>query len=87
MSYWLSKIGIDKRTIGFAFALGTPYTLKFLWAPLIDGIALPILAPLLGQRRAWLWLVQGCLAIALIRLGRSDPLNHIAVFALWGEIV
>ncbi|MFX4528050.1 hypothetical protein ABTB01_19835, partial [Acinetobacter baumannii] len=44
MSYWLSKIGIDKRTIGFAFALGTPYTLKFLGAPLIDGIALPILA-------------------------------------------
>ncbi|MFZ8521065.1 hypothetical protein ACO1NF_14060, partial [Staphylococcus aureus] len=31
--------------------------------------------------------VQGCLAIALIRLGSSDPLNHIAVFALWGVIV
>ena len=48
MSYWLSKVGIDKKTIGFAFALGTPYTLKFLWAPLIDGIAIPFLAKWVG---------------------------------------
>jgi MFS transporter, PAT family, beta-lactamase induction signal transducer AmpG len=87
MSYWLSKIGIDKKTIGFAFALGTPYTLKFLWAPLIDGIALPGLARLFGQRRAWLFVVQALLAVALIQLGASDPVHHIARFALWGVIV
>jgi MFS transporter, PAT family, beta-lactamase induction signal transducer AmpG len=87
MSYWLSKVGIDKKTIGFAFALGTPYTLKFLWAPLIDGIALPGLSRLFGQRRAWLFTVQALLAIALIQLGASDPTNHIARFALWGVIV
>jgi PAT family beta-lactamase induction signal transducer AmpG len=87
MSYWLTKVGIDKKTIGFAFALGTPYTLKWLWAPLIDGIALPGLTRLLGQRRAWLFAVQALLAIALIRLGASDPVNHIGRFALWGVIV
>lgn len=32
MGYWLSKVGIDKKTIGFAIGLTTPYTLKFLWA-------------------------------------------------------
>src|SRR3954451_2544902 len=63
MSYWLSKLGIDKKTIGFAFAIGTPYTLKFLWAPLIDGIALPFLAKWVGQRRAWLYVVQALLAL------------------------
>src|ERR1700761_1780086 len=84
MSYWLSKVGIDKKTIGFAFALGTPYTLKFLWAPLIDGIALPGLARLFGQRRAWLFVVQALLAFALIKLGASDPAHHIGRFALWG---
>ena len=52
MSYWLSKVGVDKKTIGFAFALGTPYTLKFLWSPLIDGVSIPLLARLVGQRRA-----------------------------------
>jgi PAT family beta-lactamase induction signal transducer AmpG len=87
MSYWLSKVGIDKTTIGFAFALGTPYTLKFLWAPLIDGISIPVLTPLLGQRRAWLWTVQALLAVALIELGASDPVHHIGHFAAWGMIV
>ncbi len=87
MSYWLSKIGIDKKTIGFAFALGTPYTLKFLWAPLIDGIALPGLARWVGQRRAWLWVVQALLAGALVELGASDPAHHIGRFALWGVAV
>ena len=87
MSYWLSRIGIDKKTIGFAFALGTPYTLKFLWAPLIDGIAIPFLARWVGQRRAWLYVVQALLAVALIRLGASDPVHHIGRFAFWGVLV
>jgi PAT family beta-lactamase induction signal transducer AmpG len=87
MAYWLSKLGIDKKTIGFAFAIGTPYTLKFLWAPLIDGIALPFLAKWVGQRRAWLYVVQALLALAIIQLGASDPVNHIARFAIWGVIV
>jgi PAT family beta-lactamase induction signal transducer AmpG len=87
MAYWLSKVGIDKKTVGFAFALGTPYTLKFLWAPLIDGISIPVLTHWLGQRRAWLWTVQALLAVALIELGASDPVHHIGRFALWGAIV
>ena len=86
MSYWLSKVGVDKKTIGFAFALGTPYTLKFLWAPLIDGISLPVLGRLLGQRRAWLWTVQVLLVVAVVQLGASDPVHHIGRFALWGAI-
>ncbi len=87
MSYWLSRVGIDKKTIGFAFALGTPYTLKFLWAPLIDGIALPGITRLFGQRRAWLFFVQALLVVAVIQLGASDPVHHIARFAVWGAIM
>jgi PAT family beta-lactamase induction signal transducer AmpG len=86
MSYWLSKVGVDKKTIGFAFALGTPYTLKFLWAPLIDGISIPVLTRFLGQRRAWLWTVQALLVVAVVELGASDPVHQIGRFALWGAI-
>lgn len=86
MSYWLSKEGIDKKTIGFAFALGTPYTLKWLWAPVIDGVALPGLTRLFGQRRAWLFLVQALLAGAIVMLGGSDPAHHLGRFALWGAV-
>jgi MFS transporter, PAT family, beta-lactamase induction signal transducer AmpG len=87
MSFWLSKVGVDKKTIGFAFALGTPYTLKFLWSPLIDGISIPLLTRLLGQRRAWLWTVQALLVVAVVQLGASDPVHHIGRFAVWGMIV
>ena len=87
MSYWLAKVGIDKKTIGFAFAMGTPYTLKFLWAPLIDGIAIPGLARWVGQRRAWLYVVQALLVVAAVNLGASDPVHHIGRLALWGVIL
>lgn len=86
MSFWLSRVGIDKKTIGFLIALTTPYTLKFLWAPLIDGIAIPGLARLVGQRRAWLYLVQALLLVSVVQLGASDPQAHLARFALWAIV-
>lgn len=88
MTFWLSKVGIDKSTIGFAIGLTTPYTLKFLWAPLIDKTRLPLLTALFGQRRAWLYLVQAALVLALWQLGTSNPSNdNIAPFAIWAIVV
>ncbi len=87
MTYWLSKVGIDKSTIGFAIGLTTPYTLKFLWAPLVDKMPLPVLTRLFGQRRAWLFLIQALLFMALWRLGATDPANNLAPFALWAIAV
>lgn len=84
MSYWLASVGLDKKTIGFAFALGTPYTLKFLWSPFIDKLPVPLLSKLIGQRRAWLYVTQALLVIAIIKFGFSDPLHHKDAFALWG---
>lgn len=87
MTYWLSKVGIDKKTIGFAIGLTTPYTLKFLWAPLVDKLPIPLLTRWFGQRRAWLFLVQGLLFAALWQLGASDPGHSLAAFALWAIVV
>lgn len=88
MTYWLAKVGIDKSTIGFAIGLTTPYTLKFLWAPLIDKLRLPVLGRLFGQRRSWLFLVQGLLFFSLWQLGGSNPTNdNLAPFALWAIVV
>jgi PAT family beta-lactamase induction signal transducer AmpG len=49
--------------------VGLPYTLKFLWSPLFDRYALPVL----GRRRGWLVLTQAALAAALAGLSYSDP--------------
>ncbi len=87
MTFWLAREGIDKKTIGFAVALTTPYTLKFLWAPLIDKTPLPVLTKLFGQRRAWLFFVQALLFVAVWQLGASNPANNLGVFATWAIIV
>jgi|AraplaMF_Col_mMF_1032025.scaffolds.fasta_scaffold00141_37 PAT family beta-lactamase induction signal transducer AmpG len=73
LSYWLSKVGIDKTTIGLFALAGTPYTFKFLWSPVIDQVPLPVLSRLLGQRKAWLFLLQLLLAAAIFALGFTDP--------------
>lgn len=84
MGFWLAKVGIDAATIGFTVALGTPYTLKFLWAPLVDKLPLPILTRLFGQRRSWLFLVQGLLFVAIWQLGASNPEpGHFGPFIFW----
>ncbi|MGK6320011.1 AmpG family muropeptide MFS transporter [Sphingomonas sp. DT-204] len=86
MTFWLAKVGIDKKTIGFAVGLTTPYTLKFLWAPLIDRVRLPVLSALVGQRRAWLFLIMALLFGAIWMLGASAPEKHLGVFAFWAIV-
>jgi len=87
MGYWLSKVGIQKSTIGFAIGLTTPYALKWLWAPLVDKLPLPILTRLFGQRRAWLFFIQALLFVSIWLLGSSDPTNNLGYFALCAIIV
>ena len=41
LSVWLVEIGITKTTIGFFALVGLPYSLKFLWAPLMDNLKIP----------------------------------------------
>jgi PAT family beta-lactamase induction signal transducer AmpG len=73
LSYWLSKVGVDKTTIGLFALVGIPYSFKFVWAPIIDQVRLPILARFLGRRRSWLLLIQAFLAGAIFLMGMTDP--------------
>ncbi|MEM7569435.1 MAG: MFS transporter, partial [Pseudomonadota bacterium] len=86
LTYWLSKEGIDKSTVGL-FALATlPYAIKFLWSPFIDAGRLPVISTL-GHRRSWLWLIQLALVGALFGLGFSEPSVHIERTAIWVLVV
>jgi PAT family beta-lactamase induction signal transducer AmpG len=87
MTFWLAKVGIDTATIGFAVALGIPYTIKFLWAPLVDKLHLPILTKAFGQRRSWLFFVQALLFFSVWQLGASNPQpGNMTLFAIWALI-
>src|ERR687887_2768601 len=55
---WMREVGIDLGIIGLFALAGTPYTVKFLWAPVVDALDAPILSSLLGRRRGWLMLAQ-----------------------------
>jgi MFS transporter, PAT family, beta-lactamase induction signal transducer AmpG len=87
MTFWLAKVEVDLATIGFVVALGTPYTIKFLWAPLVDKLPLPFLTKAFGQRRGWLYLIQVLLVGAVWGLGTSDPVNNLPIFAVWAVIL
>lgn len=85
LSFWLSEAGISRSTIGHFSWVGLAYALKFLWAPLVDRLSLPFLTARLGRRRAWLLLSQICIALALLGMANTDPLDnltHMVFFAL-----
>ena len=68
----LAQHGISKGAVT-AFALTfLAYNFKFLWAPLVDNVRLPLLARF-GQRRSWLWLVGALVMAAVALLGLADP--------------
>src|SRR6476659_3144909 len=54
LSAWLRTAHIDRATITMLSWVGLMYSFKFLWAPVVDGIALPLLDRLLGRRRSWM---------------------------------
>ena len=53
----MREAGVDLGTIGLFALVGTPYTIKFLWAPLVDALDVPLLSRWLGRRRGWLVLL------------------------------
>src|SRR5437667_5411573 len=54
LQVWMRESGVDLGTIGLFALVGTPYTLKFLWAPLVDALHVPLLRRAFGRRRGWL---------------------------------
>jgi len=70
---WMREAGVDLGTIGLFALAGTPYTAKFLWAPLVDALDVPMLSRWLGRRRGWLIFSQVLLMAAIVFLGLCDP--------------
>jgi MFS transporter, PAT family, beta-lactamase induction signal transducer AmpG len=75
---WMSEAGTDLGTIGLFSLVGLPYTIKFLWAPLLDRYS----PPFFGRRRGWLLFCQAGLALSIIGLGFSHPNSAPRLFVL-----
>lgn len=86
LSAWLSQSGIKRATIGMLAWVSLAYSLKFLWAPVVDRLRLPLIGRLLGQRRSWMLLAQVSIACALVAISTHDPRTQVvtvAALALW----
>ncbi len=75
---WMVDVGVDLSTIGLFALVGLPYTLKFVWAPVMDRYS----PTLLGRRRGWLFLWQLCLTGSIALLGFSNPSQMLLMTAL-----
>ena len=75
---WLKTEGLDLKTIGLFALIQFPYTWKFLWSPLLDRYALP----LLGRRRGWMALSQLLLLASVAWLGQLSPTAHLG-WVIW----
>jgi PAT family beta-lactamase induction signal transducer AmpG len=82
LSVRLREAGIALHTLGMFSWLGLAYSLKFLWAPFVDAIDVPILAKRFGRRRAWMITTQLFVAVALVGSGASDPATGLVWTAL-----
>lgn len=80
---WATVAGVSLTQIGFLTLVGSAYTLKFLWAPLIDRYALPFL----GRRRGWVALSQLTLGASIAAMGLFDPSAQLGLIALLAVFV
>ncbi|WP_406623581.1 AmpG family muropeptide MFS transporter [Acidovorax sp. SDU_ACID1] len=73
LSFRLREAGIDRTTIGYLSWVGLAYAFKWVWAPLVDRMPLPLLTRALGRRRGWLLLAQAVVMGGLVGMALIDP--------------
>jgi len=87
LTAWLAESGVSKTAIGLFALVSLPYSLKFLWAPLMDNLPLPILTRMFGRRRGWVLLTQVLLLAVIFGMGLTDPAQSLWWTALFAVCV
>jgi PAT family beta-lactamase induction signal transducer AmpG len=75
---WMTVEGVDLKSIGLFSLVGLPYSLKFLWSPILDRF----IPPFLGRRRGWLILTQGALLLAIGAMALQNPAQALQLLAI-----
>ncbi|OQK16565.1 AmpG family muropeptide MFS transporter [Methyloprofundus sedimenti] len=86
LSAWLRDTGVTLSVIGFFSWVGLTYSIKVIWAPVVDRLPLPFLTRLLGKRRSWMLLAQVGISAGLMTLAELNPqvqIEFIAATAVW----
>ena len=73
LTAWLRDAGVERTAIGFFAWVGMTYSIKIFWAPVVDRLRIPLLYPLLGQRRSWIFSGQLGIIGGLLWLSQMNP--------------
>ncbi|BHH82919.1 AmpG family muropeptide MFS transporter [Desulforhopalus sp. 52FAK] len=79
LSVWLREAGVDRSAVTYFSWAALGYSFKFLWAPLIDLLPVPVLSRLLGRRRAWMLVAQFGVIGAICSMALVDPIEQTAL--------
>lgn len=83
LSLWLREAGVERATVTFFSWAALGYSFKFIWAPLVDRLPIPLLTSRLGRRRGWMMLAQGFIIAAITGMAFTDPAGgHLTMMAL-----
>ena len=87
LSGWLRDVGVSRTTIGFFVWVGFAYSLKFLWAPMVDRNHIPGFSAWLGNRRGWTLFAILATALAMAGMGFQDPTENLAGVAVCAVLI
>jgi PAT family beta-lactamase induction signal transducer AmpG len=80
---WMTKSGIDLKTVGLAVLVQMPYTWKFVWSPLMDRFV----PPFLGRRRGWMLISQVLMIASIVAMGQFDPRQAIITILALATVI
>lgn len=73
LSLWLREAGVDRSVVTMFSWAALGYSFKFIWAPLIDAVPLPVLTAKMGRRRAWMLMSQIGVVLAIVLMASINP--------------
>ena len=73
LSLWLREAGVERSAVTFFSWAALGYSFKFVWAPLVDRLPIPILTKVFGRRRSWILVAQAGIITAILWMGFTNP--------------
>jgi PAT family beta-lactamase induction signal transducer AmpG len=87
LSLWLKEDGLSRTAIGLFGLIFVPYSINFLWAPLLDKIRIPLLTAAVGPRKAWIFLFQLIIMLSLVGWSTLNPAESLFMIAVLGLMI
>lgn len=87
LSLWLREAGVERSVVTYFSWAALGYSFKFVWAPLVDKLPLPILTNLLGRRRSWMLFSQLMIIVAICMMAFTNPSSTALTIMAWAAVL